>query len=145
MRWARTVLSDRAAQGLAVTHQGVELLSHTRLGCHPVAQQDFKARQIQLGQQQPEGRVRWRLAEIGSQQLVERLPVAFGETLHSHQRTLAAQDREDRYQQHPPRRKRLPRRMRQSGSALRKLIRSLAAAGLSADWEAKGQVTNSRA
>jgi len=55
-----------------------------------------------LGQQQPERRVRWRLAEIGSQQLVERLPVAFGESLHSHQRALAAQDREDRHQQHPP-------------------------------------------
>ena len=58
MRCARIVLSDRAADGLAVTHQGVELLSHTGLSCHSVAQQGFKARQIQLGQQQPEGRVR---------------------------------------------------------------------------------------
>jgi hypothetical protein len=36
--------------------------------------------------------------------------------------------------------KRIPRRIRQSGSALRKLIRSLAAAGVVAGWEAKGQV-----
>lgn len=31
--------------------------------------------------------------EIGAQQLVLRLPVAFGKSLHSHLRTLAAQDR----------------------------------------------------
>jgi hypothetical protein len=36
--------------------------------------------------------------------------------------------------------KRMPRRIRQSGSALRKLIRSPAAAGVMAGSEAKGQV-----
>jgi hypothetical protein len=36
--------------------------------------------------------------------------------------------------------KRMQRRIRQSGSALRKLTRSLAAAGAVAGWEAKGQV-----
>jgi len=36
--------------------------------------------------------------------------------------------------------RRMPRRIRQSGSALRKLIRSLAAAGVAAGWVAKGQV-----
>ena len=36
--------------------------------------------------------------------------------------------------------KRMPRRIRKSGSAWRKLIRSPAAAGLVAGWEAKGQV-----
>jgi hypothetical protein len=35
--------------------------------------------------------------------------------------------------------KRMPRRIRQSGSTLRKLIRSLAAAGVAAGWQAKGQ------
>jgi len=33
----------------------------------------------------------------------------------------------------------MPRRIRQSGSALRKLIRSVAAAGVVAGWEANGQ------
>ena len=36
--------------------------------------------------------------------------------------------------------KRMPRRIRQSGNALRKLIRSLAAPGVVSGWEAKGQV-----
>ena len=36
-----------------------------------------------------------------AQQLVERVAVAFGKSLHPHQRTLAAKDREDRHQQHP--------------------------------------------
>ena len=41
--------------------------------------------------------------------------------------------------------KRMPRRIRQSGSALRKLIRSLAAAGVVVGWEAKGQMWLPRA
>ena len=104
-RCAGVVLSDRAPQRLAVTHKGVELFIHTQLGRHPVAQQGFKTSHIQLGQQQPEGGIRGRLSEIGAQQFVERLPVAFGKSLHAHQRALAAQDREDRHQQHPPLRK----------------------------------------
>jgi len=95
-------LADRTPQRLAVTHQGARLLSHTRLGRHPVPQQGLKARHIQLGQQQPERRVRWRLAEISVQERVERLVVPLGKTLHPHQRALAAQDREDGHQQHPP-------------------------------------------
>jgi hypothetical protein len=39
---------------------------------------------------------------VGAEQLVEHLAVAFGKTLHAQQRALAAQDREDRHQQHPP-------------------------------------------
>ena len=35
--------------------------------------------------------------------------------------------------------KRIPRRIRQSGSALRKLIRSLATTSVVAGWEAKGE------
>jgi hypothetical protein len=101
-RCARSGLVDGAPQRLAITDEGVELLGHTGLGSHPVAQQGFKARHIQLGQQQPERRIRRRLAEIGAQQLVERLAVSFGKALHPHQRALAAQDREDRHQQHPP-------------------------------------------
>jgi hypothetical protein len=33
---------------------------------HPVAQQGFKARHIQLGQQQTERGIRWRLPEISA-------------------------------------------------------------------------------
>jgi len=99
---ARSGRVDGAPQRLAVTHQGVGLLGHARLSRHPVAQQGFKARHIQLGQQQPEGRIRRRLGEIGAQQLVECLAVPLGESLHAHQRPLAAQNREDRHQQHPP-------------------------------------------
>ena len=67
------VLSDGAPQCLSVTHQSVELLGHTRLGRHPFPQQAFKVRHIQLGQQQPERRGRWRLTEVSAQQLAERL------------------------------------------------------------------------
>jgi len=101
-RGARVGLGDRTPQRLAITHQGARLLSHTRLGRHPVAQQGFKTGHVQLGQQQAERRVRWRLAEISAQERVERLAVPLGKTLHPHQRTLAAQDREDGHQQHPP-------------------------------------------
>jgi len=52
--------------------------------------------------QQPKGGIRWRFAEIGAQQLVERLAVALGESFHSHQGDLAAQDGKDRHQAHPP-------------------------------------------
>ena len=64
---AGVVLSDGASQRLAVTHQGVELVIHTRLGRHPISQQAFKTGYIQLCQQQTERRVRWRLAEICAQ------------------------------------------------------------------------------
>ena len=87
------------------------LRSHTRVSSSSVTsgwadiqppQQAFKARHIQLGQQQPERRVRWRLAEFGAQQLVERLSVALGKAFHPNQRALAAEDRKDGHQQHPP-------------------------------------------
>ena len=82
---AGLVLGNGAPYCLAIADQGVELLGHTRLGRHPVTQQAFKARHIQLRQQQAKGGIRRRLAEIRSQQLVERLAVAFGESLHPHQ------------------------------------------------------------
>ena len=63
---------------------------------------DIKLFHIQLGQEQPKGGIRWWLEDMGAQQLVERLVVAFGKTLHAQQRTLAAQDRKNGHQQHPP-------------------------------------------
>jgi len=71
-------------------------------GRHPVTQQAFKAQDIHLDQQQQECRVRWQLGEISCMELVENMPVVLGKSLHPHQRTLTAQDREDRHQQHPP-------------------------------------------
>jgi hypothetical protein len=59
----------------------------------------------QLSQQQPKRGIRWRLGGLRAQQFVQRLAVPFGETLHAEQRTLAAQDRKGRHQQHPPLRK----------------------------------------
>jgi hypothetical protein len=38
----------------------------------------------------------------GTRALIECLAVPLGKTLHPHQRALAAQDREDGHQQHPP-------------------------------------------
>ena len=101
-RCARGGFSDRTPQGLAVTHQGVDALGDARLGCHPLLQQGLKTLHIELSQQQPEGRVRWRLGDVGAEQLVEGLAVAFGKTLHPEQRTLVAENGQDRHQQHPP-------------------------------------------
>ena len=47
-RCARVGLSDGATQRLAVTHQRLESLRHTRLSRHPLAQHGFKASHIEL-------------------------------------------------------------------------------------------------
>ena len=101
-RCARSGLIDRTPQGLAVAHQGVDRLGDARLGCHPLLQQGIEAIDIELREQQPEGRVRRRVGDVGAEQLVEGLAVAFGKTLHPEQRTLVAEDGQDRHQQHPP-------------------------------------------
>jgi hypothetical protein len=101
-RCARSVFSDRARMHLAVTHQGVGLLGHTELRSHPVAREGFKAKHIQVSQQQPKRRIRRRLAEIGAQQRVKHLSVASDESLPAHQRTLANEDRHDVNQEYPP-------------------------------------------
>ena len=137
-RCARVGFGDRTPQSLAVTDQGVQL-SDARLGRHPATQQALKARHIQLCQQQTERGIRWGLAEIGAQQLVERLPVAFGKSLHSHQRTLAAQDRENRHQEHPP----LGKANAAAHPAVRKGLEEADQITCSdlggVSWEAKGQ------
>ena len=99
------VLSNRAPESLTVTYQGVDCIADTRLNCHPLLQQSLEPIHIELRQQQPEGRVRGRLADVGAEQLVERLAVPLGKTLYAQERTVASQDREDRHQQHPPLRK----------------------------------------
>ena len=62
----------------------------------------------ELSQQQAEGRVRRWLGDLGTEQLVEGLAMPLGEPLHAQQRTLVAQDGQDRHQQHPPLRKAHP-------------------------------------
>lgn len=47
-RCARGGLIDRTPHDLAVTHQGVDRLGNTRLGCHPLLQQDFEPIDIEL-------------------------------------------------------------------------------------------------
>ncbi len=89
-------LGNGAPQDLPIADQGVEPLRHTRLGRHPLPQQAFKARHIQLRQQQAKGGIRWRLVEIRAEEAVERLAMAFGESLDADQRALAAENRQDR-------------------------------------------------
>ena len=93
---------DRTPQGLAIAHQGVDALGDARLSCHPLLQQSLEPVDIELSEEQPESRVRWRLGDVGIEQLVEGLAVALGKTLHPEQRTLVAEDGQDRHQQHPP-------------------------------------------
>ena len=71
-------------------------------GRHPLLEQGLESLHIELSQQQAEGGVRRRLGDVGAEQLVESVAVPFGETLYAQQRTQAAQDGEDRHQQHPP-------------------------------------------
>jgi len=101
-RCARSGLSDRTPQGLAVAHQRVDALGDARLGCHPLLKPGIKAIDIELREQQPEGRVRRRVGDVGAEELVEGLVVPFGKTLHPEQRTLVAENGQDRNQQHPP-------------------------------------------
>ncbi len=129
MKRAGSGLIDWAPQGLAITDQGVDRSCYAGLGCDPLLQQSLKTLHIQLSEQQPEGEVRRRLGDLGAEQLVEGLAVAFGKTLHAHQRALVAENGEDGHQEHPPLRVAIPRRMRQSGSALKRLIRSVAEEG----------------
>ena len=98
---------------------------------HPLLQQRRKRANIQLSQEQPKCGIRWWLGHMGAQQLVDGFAVAFGKTLHAHPRTLAAQERKNGHQQHPPLREANPGHIGQSGKALRKLIRSVAAEGFS--------------
>ena len=99
---AGSVFSDRAPQRLTVAHQSVDRVCDTGLGRHPLLEQGLESLHIELSQQQAEGGVRRRLGDVGAEQLVESVAVPFGETLYAQQRTLAAQDGEDRHQQHPP-------------------------------------------
>ena len=101
-RCAGGVFSDRAPQCLAVAHQCVDGLSHARLSRHPLLEQGLESLHVELSEQQAEGGIRRRLGDVGAEQLVESLAVPLYETLHAEQRALAAQDGQDRHQQHPP-------------------------------------------
>ena len=101
-RCVRSGLIDRAPQGLAVADQRFDRVRYPRLCRHPLLQQGLKTLDIKLSQQQAKRRVRRRAGDLGAEQLVEGLAMPFGESLHPHQRTLVAQDGQDRHQQHPP-------------------------------------------
>ena len=71
-------------------------------GADPVPQQFLKALYVQLGQQQAECGIGWRLEDVGAETMVQGLAMAFGKPLHAHQRALVAENGEDRHQEHPP-------------------------------------------
>ena len=100
-RCARVGFSDGAPQRLAVTHQRLESFRYTRLSRHPLAQQGFKARQVQLGEQKAEGGIRGFLTEIGAQKLVENLAMTACKAFDANQRTFVAEDGQDSDQQNP--------------------------------------------
>ena len=94
-------------------------------------QQSLKPIDIELREQQQEGRVRWQLGGVGAEQLVEGHAVAFGKTLHPEQRTLVGKNGQDRHQQHPPLRVANPPAQTAIRKHLEKLIKSFTADGLS--------------
>ncbi len=102
MHCARGGLLDRTPQGLAVTHQSVGRLGEARLGSHPLLHQGIEDIDIELKVEQPEGRVQRWVDNKNAEKLVEGLALALGKTLHPGQRTLIAEDGQDRHQQHPP-------------------------------------------
>ena len=107
---------------LTLTNQGVEFLGHSLLGRHPVPQQAFKSRYIQLSQQQPKRGIRgdlpksvpsssfnvwrWRLAK-------RSIPTTKPWPLRIERMATSSNHHWG---------KRIRRRIRQSGNALRKLI-----------------------
>ena len=99
---ARGSFRNRPTKRLAVAHQAIEALGDARLGSHPALEERLKGINIKLREQQPERGIGRRLAEIHTQQLVEGLPVPLCETFHPHQGALAAENRQDRHEQHPP-------------------------------------------
>lgn len=120
---------NRSTQRLAVAHQSVEALRDTRLARHPALEERLKGVNIQLGEELPEGGIGRRLAEIRASsslgtwrwRLAKRsIPTREPWPLRMARiATSSIHHWENR----------MPRRMRQSGKALRKQIRSLAAAG----------------
>jgi hypothetical protein len=75
-RCARSGLSDRSPQCLAVAHQGVDRVGDARLRQQPLQQQGFEPLDIKLSKQEAEDRVRGGLGDVGAEQFVENLAVA---------------------------------------------------------------------
>ena len=84
------MFTDQVPRVLAVTHQRVDGLSHARLDCHPLQQQSLEPVDIELREEQPEGRVRGRVGNMVAEQLFEGLAAALVITLHREPRTLVA-------------------------------------------------------
>lgn len=130
-RFAGGGFIDRAPQGLAVAHQGVDGLCHAGLGRHPLPQPALKALHIQLSQQQPKRGIRSRLGDMSAEQLIEGFAVA---GVWQNAPCPSVNPGRSGSIGSPPAAStttdcRIPRRIRQSCNALRKLIRSHAAAG----------------
>jgi hypothetical protein len=69
--------------------------------------------------------------DVGAKIVDQRLAMALGKPLYTHQRALVAENDEDRPRSIHHWGKRTPRLMRQSGRGLSKLIRSVAEAAFS--------------
>ncbi len=122
---------DRTLQRLTVTNQGVHPACHARLGRHPRRQETLSGLYIQLSQQQQRVGIRRRFGEMRAQHSLSvlRCLLAKRSIPNSDPWLLRIQRIATSRIYHLG--KRIPRRLQHYGSALRKLIRSLAAAGVS--------------
>ena len=124
---------DRTAHGFAVADKLIQFLCSTRdLGERPITDGRTEHRNVYLMEEVSEGRIRWRAPQLDSQCAGESDVVADGEPLEIKKALAAAKDAENSDQEEVPGRDaRIPRRLRMSGMARKKLIRSrsVAAAG----------------
>jgi hypothetical protein len=94
---------DRASQGLAVTHQLIEIRCTTRdLGDRPVADRSAESRHVHLAEEVAEGGIGGRTPEFDAQRLAQRAVVADGKALQIPQALATAKDPQHRHQQQVP-------------------------------------------
>ncbi len=102
---------NRSPQGLAVTHQLIEIRCATLdLGHRPVTDRRAQRRQVHRMEEVAERGIRWWPPKLDTQRLGEHAVVADGKTLQIPQALTAAQDSEHRHQQQIPSRKLNPAR-----------------------------------
>ena len=94
---------DRASQGVAVTHQQIEIHSTTwDLGDRSVADRSTQSRHVHLAEEVVESRIGGQSPEVDSKRLGERAVVSNGKTLQIPQALATAQDPQHRHQQQIP-------------------------------------------
>jgi hypothetical protein len=94
---------DRASQGLAVTHQLIEIrCTIGDLGDRPVPDRSAESRHVHLAEEVAKGGIRGRTPEFDAQGLCEHAVVADGKTLQIPQALATAKDPQHRHQQQIP-------------------------------------------